>query len=86
MNGKTMTALSIVTIGGAPVGYPPCPSDTLVGCPECGGVYRMAIRPVGFWLTPVGIVIRSGYTERCPHCDAVWAAGSVLRYEGMCNG
>ena len=78
-----MTTLSLVTVGGSPVGHPARYSDTLVCCPECDGRYPMAIRPCGFLLTPVGIIVGAGYAERCPVCGAVLTAGSVLGYGGM---
>lgn len=83
MNGKTMTALSIVTIGGAPIGMSGGFSRMLVTCPACDGCYQMDNDPAAFGLSPVGATVLDGYVEHCHICGALHFARAVLEIGGM---
>ena len=70
-----------VTLGGAPVPFPPDPSVADVVCPKCNGRYPMAANPEAFALSPVGATVLAGYIEACPCCGAGHLPGVVLGVE-----
>lgn len=80
MTDKPITYYAL-TLGGAPIPYPPQPSCAFVVCPACNGRYPMAADPAAFGLTPAGAVVLNGYIEACPCCGQGHLPGVVLGVE-----